>query len=282
MAILDGIDMSAYTQGELPPRMRALRRSMLWRALPIVGATIAALLRPRQVLKRYQSALPKEDRRLDTFRGEGMSLRARAEALTKLLRFFYGDHGIPMILAAQLAQRRIKALFARNLALASDHLVSLGIALPGNKTTEMGERLHALAASPEVGQFETAEAFRAALDREVLDPAFVRRWRDYMAEFGMRCPREVDPATPRPSESPERLFDQLTSLAPAADGAASFLTRARARREASHRALLDIARKRSRACARAFERSYATWLTFGGYRETPKHYVIKVVALFPQ
>ena len=45
-------------------------------------------------------------------------------------------------------------------------------------------------------------------------------------------------------------------------------------------ALYEIALKKGKRKAQAFERYYNRWLTFGGYRETPKHYVIKVIALF--
>ena len=67
--------------------------------------------------------------------------------LTGLLSFFYGDYGIPMILAAQFAQQRIKNLFKQEAGQVQDHLINLGISLPGNKTAEMGELMYALASS---------------------------------------------------------------------------------------------------------------------------------------
>ena len=60
----------------------------------------------------------------------------------------------------------------------------------------------------------------------------------------------------------------------------SFFDEARAKREAAYQALYEIALKKGKNKARALERYYKTWLTFGGYRETPKHYVIKVIDLF--
>ena len=253
---------------------------MLFNVFTLVKAAIGAYLHPERVLGAYRSALPEENRRLDEFSGEGMSLQAQAETLAGLLQFFYGEYGIPMILAAQIAQRRIKGLFGRDVAAARDHLVNLGIALPDNKTTEMGEELYALASSPVLRRLRDRAEFFAAMEGGSLDPDFSRRWGRFLAEYGMRCPAEVDPATPRPSERPERLFEQLKTMSSAADGGRSFFDMARAKREASYQALNELASRRGKGRARALAKYYRTWLTFGGYRETPKHYAIKVVALF--
>jgi phosphohistidine swiveling domain-containing protein len=280
MEILDGMDMRQYTGGGLPPKMKTFRRRTLFAAAPLLRSVLDAYLHPDRVLQAYRSALPEEDRRLETFSGQGMSLRARAEALTGLLQFFYGEHGIPMILAAQFAQRRIKALFKREADQVRDHLVNLGIALPGNKTAAMGEEMYLLASSPEFRRFDDPAAFLAAVEGGDLTPDFTSRWRHFLREYGMRCPVEIDPATPRVNEHPEKLFVQLKAMSSGTGGAHPFFDDARAKRESAFRALLDIASKRSAARARALSKYYKTWLTFGGYRETPKHYVIKVVATF--
>jgi phosphohistidine swiveling domain-containing protein len=280
MEILDGIDMRQYTGGGLPPKMKTLRRRMLFTAVPLLRSALEAYRHPDRVLQAYRSALPEEDRRLDTFSGQGMSLRAGAEALTGLLQFFYGDYGIPMILAAQFAQRRIKALFGREADQVRDHLVNLGIALPGNKTAEMGEAMYLLASSAELRRFEDPAVFLSALEGGDLSPDFTNRWRHFLEEYGMRCPVEIDPATPRVSEHPEKLFAQLKEMSSASGGAHPFFDDARAKRGSAYRALLEIASRRSAGRARALSNYYRTWLTFGGYRETPKHYVIKVVAIF--
>ncbi len=227
-----------------------------------------------------QADLPEENRRMETFSADGHSLRQQAIALTSLLTFFYGDYGIPMILAGQMAQQRIKGMFKVEKAQVQDHLINLGIALPGNKTTEMGEEMYALASSPELKRFDTAFAFLSALEAGSVDPDFARHWERFLAEYGMRCPAEIDPATPRPSERPEKFFEQIKSMSLAVNGTRSFFDDARAKRESAYQALREIALKKGKRQARAFERSYNRWLTFGGYRETPKHYVIKVVALF--
>ena len=104
-----------------------------------------------------------------------------------------------------------------------------------------------------------------------------------MAEFGMRCPGEIDPATPRPKEQPALFFEQLKNMSLAIRIGRlprSFFEEARAKREAAYQALYEIALQKGKRKARALEKYYKIWVTFGGYRETPKHYVIKVIELF--
>jgi pyruvate,water dikinase len=283
MAILDGIDMRQYTGGKLPAKLKALRGKMMFSMLPMARSVLKAYLRPEQLLQKYQAALPQEIQRLETFSGDGLSLQTQAIELTGLLSFFYDDYGIPMILAAQFAQQRIQNLFKQEASQVQDALINLGISLPGNKTAEMGELMYALASSVEISRCDSATDFLAALERGTLSPDFVRRWEHFMTEFGMRCPGEVDPATPRPKEQPALVFEQLKNMSLTIQDrktSQTFFEGARAKREAAYQTLYEIALQKGKRKARALEKYYKIWVAFGGCRETPKHYVIKVIELF--
>ena len=232
-AILDSIDMKQYLGGERPAKLKAMRGKTIFKMLPMAAGVLEAYLRPEYILQKYHNGLPDEIRRLETFSGKGQPLKAQAAQLTGMLTFFYGDYGIPMILAAQIVQQRIRSLFKQESAQVQDHLVNLGIALPGNKTTEMGEALYTLASSPEIGRYASAADFLTALDCGSLSPDFTRRWARCLAEFGMRCPAEIDPATPRPKEQPAMLFEQLKNMSSGLDSSSSFFDKARAKREKS-------------------------------------------------
>jgi len=277
-AILEGIDMRPYLEVELSDRLKALRGKMIFSLLPMIKGVLIAYFNPARLLKQYQIRLPEQNRRIEMFSGEGLTLGEQAVKLSALLEFFYGDFGIPMILTAQLAQQRIKGLFKGDGV--QDSLVELGIALPGNKTTEMGEAMYTLASSPELQLFDTPSAFLSALEAGSVSPDFAQDWKQFLTEYGMRCPGEIDPATPRPLEQPERLFEQLKNMSPRASSTHSFFDGARGKREAAYQALYELAVKKGNSKARAFKHYYNRWLTFGGYRETPKHYVIKVIAQF--
>jgi pyruvate,water dikinase len=282
-ATLDSIDMAQYLDVELPAKLKAMRGKMMFSMLPMARSVLGAYLKPEQLLQHYHAALPQEIQRLETFSGDGLSLQTQAIELTGLLSFFYDDYGIPMILAAQFAQHRIQNLFKQESSQVQDHLINLGISLPGNKTTEMGELMYALASSAEISRCDSAADFLIALERGTLPPDFARRWEHFMAEFGMRCPGEVDPATPRPKEQPALVFEQLKFLSLTIQDrktSQTFFEEAHSKREAAYQALHEIAQQKGKRKARALEKFYKIWTAFGGYRETPKHYVIKVIELF--
>ena len=283
MEILDSIDMKQYLGGELTPKLKSMRGKMIFSMLPMIKSVTQAYFRPEHVLSRYQSALPEEIRRLESFSGKGQTMQAQAIALTDLLKFFYGEYGIPMILAAQLAQQRIKSLFKNEANEVQDHLINLGISLPGNKTAEMGELMYSLASSPEIGRYESADKFLQDLNGNKLSGEFMQAWKRFMSEFGMRCPGEIDPATTRPYENPVSFFEQLKNMSlsiKSRDASQTFFDEARTKREAAYQALYQIALRKGKRQAKALEKFYKTWITFGGYRETPKHYVITVIDLF--
>jgi pyruvate,water dikinase len=283
MAILDNMDKEQYLSGEFPDTLKSFRRNMLIKMLPMITAVLEAYLRPEHILNRYQAALPEEIRRFEMYSGDGLSLETQAIKLTGLLSFFYDDYGIPMILAAQIAQQRIKNLFKREASQVQDHLSNLGVSLPGNKTTEMGEMMYTLASSDEINRYKSSADFMTDLEGNKLTPDFMQTWQLFMNEFGMRCPGEIDPAIPRPKEHPAQLYELLKNMSltiRSRNSDLSFFEEARAKRGAAFHALYEIALKKGKNYARMLEKYYKIWVTFGGYRETPKHYVIKTVDLF--
>ena len=149
----------------------------------------------------------------------------------------------------------------------------------------MGERMCALADSEVIQGFDSGADFAADLQAGRLPEEFSRQWDQFMAEFGARCPGEIDVATPRLKEQPLVFFDQLKAMGVAfhsRNTPQAFFEEARAKREAAYAVLHGLALKKGQKTARALEQYYKTWLTFGGCRETPKHYVIKVIDLFRQ
>ena len=234
-------------------------------------------------MRKYARALPGHLQRFEDVVDPGLSLRQQASNLTALLTFFLMDYGMPMVFAPQIAQSRIKRIFKEDGDRVKEQLLSLGIALPGNKTAEMGALMVELASSDTINAHASAQAFVAQLEARTLDPAFLQLWDRFVDEFGARCPREIDVATPRPNEQPGLLYEQLKSMSLALDaqkGHKTVFEEARTKREKAYEALHLLALQKGRRKARALARHYKTWVTLGGYRETGKHYVIKVIDLF--
>lgn len=283
MGILDSIDLAPYLPEKLPPKLAASKRTMVFKMLPVMFSIMSALVRPEALLRKYIAQLPGHLQRFESVMDHSLSLAQQAANLTALLGFFFMDYGPPMVITPQIAQRRIKQIFEADADSVKAQLLSLGMSLPGNKTAEMGALMVELASSDVVKMHTSAEAFIIQLEQRTLDPTFLQAWDRFMAEFGARCPREIDVATPRPNEQPALLFEQLKSMSLALDGQAGGQTlfeQARAKREAAYDALHELALQKGKRKANALAKYYKTLITLGGYRETGKHYAIKVVDLF--
>jgi pyruvate,water dikinase len=244
---------------------------------------MGAYLRPEAFMRKYLNALPSQLQRFEDVVDPSLSIDQQAANLASLLDFFLMDYALPMVFAPQIAQSRIRRMFEEDGDRVKEQILSLGIALPGNKTTEMGELMVELASSDTIREHASAELFVAGLERRTLAPAFLERWDRFVEEFGARCPREIDVATPRPNEQPGLLFEQLKGMSLAAgsqENPKAVFEQARAKREDAYRALQELARQKGRLKAKALAKHYRALVTLGGYRETGKHYAIKVVDIF--
>jgi pyruvate,water dikinase len=237
-------------------------------------------------MQKYEKNLPAQLARFESVMDESLTMKQQVINLTSLLKFFFLDYGIPMVMGPQMAQRRIKKIFADSLTDGvKAQLMSLGSSLPGNKTAVMGATMMDLAASDTLRSHDSAEAFAAKLEQRSLAPDFLQKWDAFMAEFGSRCPREIDVATPRPYEQPAQFFTQLKQMSLAFEGGENgryVFESAQAKREEAYRALKALALQKGKRQAKAFDKNYHVLVTLGGQRETGKHYMIKTVNMFRQ
>ena len=254
MGILDSIDLEPYLTEELPDQLKASKRKVPLSILPYFLPVVQAYLRPEAFMRKYLRALPRHLQRFEDVVDPGLSIRQQASNLTALLTFFLMDYGMPMVFAPQIAQSRIKRIFEEDGDRVKEQLLSLGIALPGNKTAEMGALMVELASSDTIKAQASAQAFVAQLEERTLDPAFQQVWDRFVGEFGARCPREIDVATPRPNEQPGLLYKQLKSMSLALDaqkGHKTVFEEARTKREEAYRVLHELALQKGKRKARA-------------------------------
>jgi pyruvate,water dikinase len=104
-----------------------------------------------------------------------------------------------------------------------------------------------------------------------------------MANYGFRCPMEMDPATPRPYECPVQFFERLRAMAASTDEMHSpqaAYEQVRARRESAYTELQHIARQKGRRQARQLEKNYRIVVELGGLREMPKYCAILLTDAF--
>lgn len=279
MRIIDSIDLGQYVPEDLPERLQGQKRAIAKQAASMALPMLRAAARPEAYLRKYHDRLARHLAEFDHVIDPGLDLRRQAPNLTALLEFFFQEFGAPMLVAPQMAMGRMRKLFANEDVAAE--LLAIGTALPGNTTTAMGAAMAQLAASPLLAQYDSAEDFSAAIEQRAFDTEFMDAWDAFIAEYGARCPREIDVATPRPNEDPALLFPQLKTLALSErDGSSAHPVDGVRKREAARQELHRVASGMGRWQASAFDYYYRVWVTLGGRRENGKHYIVKVVDLF--
>ncbi len=281
--IIDSIDLDQYLpeKQSLQQFINLLKGPL--KMAPLMIPVLKAFRNPEWILAKYHKALPGHLQKLERAINSNLSLHQQATNLTALLHFFFYEYGLPLVFAPQIAEMRIRKIFAEEEELVKEQLMSLGTSLPGNKTAEMGKMMFDLAASDTIKEHISTDTFFTQLEQRTLDPGFLNAWDAYVAEFGARCPREIDAATPRPNEYPGKLFEQLKAMSPVRENenaAGNIFLNAKMKREAAYDTLYKLALQKGKRWARSLKNLYKIWVTLGGYRETPKHYVINVIDMF--
>jgi phosphoenolpyruvate synthase/pyruvate phosphate dikinase len=282
--ILESIDLKQYTPKKLPRKLATTRSSMLFRMIPTLFSAMKIYRDPDAFMQKYMEAYPSQLNRMEEFLNQDLSIKELAGKLNSIVHFFSVVYGVPMFLIPQLVENRLKGMFKEGGSQVKDALVSLGVALPGSKPAEMGQLMYQLASFDEIKRHNSVEEFVINLQKRSLDPIFLKEWDRFMLEFGFRCPREIDVATPRPNEQPALLFEQLKNISLAIDvrkGSKTIFEEARAKRGEAYRLLKAISFQKGKRAGKAFEKGYKILISFGGHgKETSKHYIVMVMDVF--
>lgn len=278
--ILEQLDETAYLPERLPPALRGAAWKVIGRMAGPALRGLQAVRQPEKYEQRYLQAIAALRVDLQQLAETDLPLRTLAErALSRMI----ADMGLIMsiVLAPVIAKGQLKRLFRHDSAAVRDRVASLERALPHNITIEMGLAMVQLAHFSEISECATEADFLTRLQARTLSAGFLQAWDQFMAQFGCRCPMEMDPATPRPYEQPAQLFRQLQTLALYPDQDPQALhQRYLAEREQTYQELLEIARRKGRRQARQFEHQYRVLVTLSGFRETPKYCFVLVTDLF--
>jgi len=277
-AILDGLSKGAYRLKKTPPELRGMMFKVIGKMLKPIGGSLQALRNPEHYEQRYLHTLETLRRDMAAIEPSAMSLRELARRTMERLIVDFNVF-IPVIIAAGLARTQLERMFRNDPPAIRDLVAQLDRALPHNETIAMGLEMVRLARFPEIAACASADDLIAGLHEGTFSAEFAQAWERFIAQYGMRCPMEMDPATPRPSEHPEQLFAQLrTLLLHPAQNPQTIYERGRDEREQAHAELLEIARKRGKA--NRFEKNYRILTALAGFRDTPKYCMIQFVDIF--
>lgn len=288
-AIIASIDEAEYTPKKLPPALKGLMFNMVRQNLGLGWQVLRAIRNPAAYKQEYLEAevQMRQDVAAEIASGDRHSMREFATrgfaTRTMLSMIDYTKVFMPALVSAILARSRMKKLFKGDGPQIVDQLVYLERALPHNVTIEMGLAMYHLAQFAEVKACASGEAFAARLERRDFSAEFLAAWDTFMATYGFRSPMEMDPAASRFYERPARFFERLRTMADNTDprnNPQAIYDQAKAEREQAYATLLAAAEKKGSRKAKQFAKDYATWIDLGGYRESPKYYLVWITDAF--
>lgn len=151
-------------------------------------------------------------------------------------------------------------------------LAALNMELAGNPTCEMGHKLHDIAKLDAFKAIQSKDAFIEAYENDQLPKTLFDDIHYFEEHYGFRGIREIDVATKRVTESPEDLYDILSSI----NTEENQHSLVEAKREEAYNRLLEVARTlgKEKKFVKAASRLKATF----GYREYPKYMLVKGIA----
>ncbi|KAA3660335.1 MAG: hypothetical protein DWQ04_19685, partial [Chloroflexi bacterium] len=274
--ILANIDEDEYIPDKLPPALKG----MMWKAL---GRNLRPLLKS---IKGFR----KPDVYKADIAASVATLRKNISAETDKPQSFhsytkstlhhylgYMDEAMASLAVSELARMQLKRLLKKEPEAIQQKTVYLERGLPDNVTIEMGLAMHELASFPEILACKSGEQFAHCLQAGEFSPAFLQAWHDFMAEYGMRSPKELDVGTPRYDEQPAQFYAQLRTFAENSDptnNPEKIFEQSQREREAVFKELCSVLAQRSQRKANKFRKQYGHLVAFGGMRESHKYHFI--------
>ncbi|MFO7680464.1 MAG: PEP/pyruvate-binding domain-containing protein, partial [Chloroflexota bacterium] len=280
--ILAHINKAEYIPEKLPPALKGMIWKALWRNLAPLGKSLQAFRRPDAYKAEVATAVAAMRRDILAEFERPQSFHALAETILRRY-LLYMDAAMASLLVSELARLRLKRLLKKEPEPIRQKVVYLERALPDNVTIEMGMAMVRLAQFPEIMACQSGEQFVRRLQAGDFPAEFLQAWRSFMADYGFRCPKELDLGTPRYDEQPIQFYNQLRLLAANNDPAnnpEAIFARSQAEREAVFAELEAVLAQRSKGKAKTFRKQYGHLVAFGGMRESHKYHIIWVLNLY--
>jgi len=280
--IIANLDESEYIPAKLPPALRGILFKAIIKNIGKVGGVIRGLRNPAAQKGRYLQEEVCMRKLLSEDLDKHLTVKEFAEiSMDRMMT--YADAFYPTFAVAELARSRIKKLFKDEPPEIQEQVVYLERALPNNITIEMGLEMYKLASYDEIKTCQSGNEFTSRLANGSFSVEFLDAWHNFVQNFGFRCPMEMDPATPRPYEQPEKLYEQLRIMAENTDlenNPQAIFENAQKQRQDSYEMLLKVAQRKGKSKAKQFEKNYHILIDLGGFRESPKYHFVLATDIF--
>jgi pyruvate,water dikinase len=271
----DAIDMKEYMPKKLPKILKIFRKKLIFLVLKQVFPLLKVLWHPQKYLLQYKKndiKRTKEHKKL--FQNKYSSLESAIKDAMKANFTALIEETTAVVGVARIAKSSINRIFKKDDV--KDLLVNLEMALPGNKTSEMGQAMYELAKQPEILEAQNAKEFIKKLNAQDYSKNFLEMWDEYITVHGFRGMGELDIATPRSYENLEALFQTIKDMSKRVKNESEDVFEiSRKKRKEAYEQLCKIAEKKSERKLKKFKKKYEILIALGGLRESQKYNMIR-------
>ncbi len=176
-----------------------------------------------------------------------------------------------VMIAGMFAQMRLAKLFKGSEV--EEDVVTMGMDLDGNPTSEMGHLLFKMASSDEFKTLLTREEFVIRAENRNFSSNFLKLYDEFMEKFAVRGFFEIDVASKRIYEDVGMLYDKLEKI----NTQENQILMLGKKREQAYNRLLAYAKQNG--FEKKFIKNANKYKETFGYREHPKYIIVYITAL---
>jgi pyruvate,water dikinase len=271
--LLANVDPDRYRAEE---KLKGLRwRSILrhapralWSARHLVGQTISAFWRPERFYRDYEHVIGETIRDLQQTPYADLSLRELIVKLDTELTPIIGKKAFPPIFPLMYYTGRLDKLFGAGSERDRQLLESLTMGFAGNEAIDIGIQLYRMSKMLTPADFADLDQLAQRLAQRDLPADFLAAWDEFVAQYGLRGPGELELANARYGDDPRLALEQMSYMVGSDLDPEEMQTRRVAERREAYEQLLQSVSGRKR---RRLERVYKILDLYGPTRDTPKY-----------
>lgn len=275
------LDPHEWRSTTRPEKMKWIVPRSLWRSKDLIGRAMLGFLFPGRLQVQYAGSISGFESAFEDLEAKTPDLPTFCDESARLVVRLVKESTGATLIDSEAARLLLRRMFADEPPEIRVLVDRLDRAHPANVTTGMGRALHRLAEQIDPALFADLSALEDRIQRTEMPGSFMDAWEEFMAAYGFRGPREIDPAAKGYAGDLQLLLTQIQNVHPAFCGDQSPEERFREMqrdREEAYAELYSHCRKRGRVKALYFRHLCRVLDAFGGMREDHKYYLVMVTA----
>jgi pyruvate,water dikinase len=240
----------------------------LWAIRHFVSKTISAFIRPEEFHRYFERVIENAVLELQTTNYENLPLRELITKLDTELTPIISKAALPPIVPFFYYIWRLDKLFSNGTEEDKQLLESLKFGFAGNEAVDIGIQLYRMSRMLSPADFADLDQLSQQVEDRLLPKEFLAAWDNFVADYGMRGPGELELANSRYGDDPKLALEQMSYMVDSDIDPEQMQKEHVADRHQAYEQLLDKFEGRKR---QQLKRVYKILDLLGPTRDTPKY-----------